>query len=157
MDWFLYDIGLRYERVKKVLRIIFRSNCSELFCKKGVLKNFAILLKKRLQQRCFPVNFAKFLFYRTPPVATSIFFYRGNRTEIEYKTLRRRPRRPRSALCTFNLGLASTRFRLMFHSHWNKVDSLKMQIKRLVSTVKIGLNELNIRKFSRSGRWLVHS
>ena len=75
MDWFLYDIGLRYERVKKVLRIIFRSNCSELFCKKGVLKNFAILLKKRFQQRRFPVNFAKFLFYRTPPVATSIFYF----------------------------------------------------------------------------------
>ena len=55
--------------------------------KKGVLRNFAkfteqhlclrpaILFKKRLWHRCFPVNFAKFfiehLFYRTPPVAAS--------------------------------------------------------------------------------------
>ena len=64
----------------------------EVFCKKGVLKNFAkstgkhlcqsllfnnkatglvpaSLLKKKLWYRCFPVNFAKFLrgpFYRTP-------------------------------------------------------------------------------------------
>ena len=37
-----------------------------MFCKKGVLKNFAkftpaTLFKKRLSHRCFPVNFAKFL------------------------------------------------------------------------------------------------
>ena len=35
----------------------------------------AVLLKKRLRQRCFPVNFAKLFkndfFYRTPPVAHS--------------------------------------------------------------------------------------
>ena len=65
----------------------------EVFYKIGVFKNFAkftwnskftcaracqsqpaTLLKKRLSQRCFPVNFAKFLrtpFYRTPPVAAS--------------------------------------------------------------------------------------
>ena len=68
-----------------------------MVCKKGVLRNFekftgkhlcqrfffnkvidlspAILLKKRLQHRCFPVNFAKFLrntfSQRTPPVAAS--------------------------------------------------------------------------------------
>ena len=43
-----------------------------MFCKKGVLRNFAIFtgkhrcnfIKKRLYHRCFPVNFAKFL--RTP-------------------------------------------------------------------------------------------
>ena len=42
---------------------------SEVFCKKGILRNFAkftgkhpaTLLKKRLWHRCFPVNFAKFL------------------------------------------------------------------------------------------------
>ena len=37
----------------------------------------ATLLTKRLLHRCFPVNFAKFLrtsfFYRTPPVAASVF------------------------------------------------------------------------------------
>ena len=58
------------------------SSRPEVFCKKGVLKDFAkfsgthlcqgfffvdrlaTLLKKRLWHRCFPVNFAKFL--RTP-------------------------------------------------------------------------------------------
>ena len=54
-----------------------RRSRPEVFCKKVVLKNFpkftvkhlwslrpATLLKKRLQHRCFPVNFEKFL--RTP-------------------------------------------------------------------------------------------
>ena len=63
-----------------------RSSCPEVFCKKGVLRNFAkftgkhlchslflnkvaglrpaTLLKKRLWHRCFPVNLVKFL--RTP-------------------------------------------------------------------------------------------
>ena len=63
-----------------------RSSCPEVFCKKGVLRDFAkftgmhlcqglifnkvaglrsaTLLEKRLWHRCFPVNFAKFL--RTP-------------------------------------------------------------------------------------------
>ena len=62
---------------------LFRSSFPEVFCKKGVLRNFAkftgkylcqslffnkvvglrpaTLLKKRLKHRCFPVNFAKFL------------------------------------------------------------------------------------------------
>ena len=69
-----------------------RNSCLEVFCKKGLLKNFAkftgkhlcqnlffnkvadlrpaTLFKKRFWHRCFPVNFAKFLrntnFYRTP-------------------------------------------------------------------------------------------
>ena len=41
-----------------------RSSRPDVFCEKGVLRNFATLLKKRLWHRCFPVNFAKFL--RTP-------------------------------------------------------------------------------------------
>ena len=74
-----------------------RSIRPDVFCKKGVLRNFAkftgkhlcqsiffnkvadrsaTLLKKRLWHRCFPVNFAKFLrtpfFHRTPLVAASI-------------------------------------------------------------------------------------
>ena len=57
---------------------LYRSSHPEVFCKKGVLRNFAKLtgehlcqspvqawpanlLTKRLWQRCFPVNFAKFL------------------------------------------------------------------------------------------------
>ena len=61
----------------------YRSSRPELFCKKGVLRNFtkftekhrsqslffnkvadlrpATLLKKRIWRRCFPVNFDKFL------------------------------------------------------------------------------------------------
>ena len=49
----------------------YRSSPPEVFCKKGVLRNFAkfkgkylqaaTLLKKRLWHRYFPVNFAKFL------------------------------------------------------------------------------------------------
>ena len=64
------------------LDMICRISRPELFCKKGILKNFSkftgkylcqrlffnkisglrpeILLKKRLWHRCFPVNFAKF-------------------------------------------------------------------------------------------------
>ena len=75
-----------------------KSSRPEVFCEKGVLKNFtkvtgkhlcqglffnkvadqrpATLLKKRLWNRCFPVNFVKFLrtpiFFRTPMVAASI-------------------------------------------------------------------------------------
>ena len=52
---------------------IFRSSCSEVFCKEGALKNFTkftgkhlclrpgTLLKKRLWHRCFPVNIVKLL------------------------------------------------------------------------------------------------
>ena len=70
-----------------------------MFCKKGVLRNFAKFTGKHLCQRllfnkvagrackslwhrCFPVNFAKLLrtpsFYRTPPVAACFhnnYFY----------------------------------------------------------------------------------
>ena len=63
--------------------LFFRSSLPKVFCKKGVLRNFAkftgkhlcqglffdkvaglrpaILLKMRLWHRCFPVNFVKFL------------------------------------------------------------------------------------------------
>ena len=58
----------------------YRTSRLEVFCKKGVLKNFANFtgkrlcwslflinfIKMRLQRRCFPVKFAKFL--RTPIV-----------------------------------------------------------------------------------------
>ena len=69
--------------ITKKNRTKFRSSRPEVFCKKGVLENFAKFtekhlcqsLLKRLRHRCFPVNFAKFLttpfFYRTPPVAAS--------------------------------------------------------------------------------------
>ena len=52
---------------------LFRGNRAEVFCEKGILRNFAnftgklpclrppTLLKKTLWHRCFPVNFAKFL------------------------------------------------------------------------------------------------
>ena len=53
--------------------LMIKCSRPEVFCKKGVLKNLAkftakhlcwslfFILKKRLQHRCFPVNFAKFL------------------------------------------------------------------------------------------------
>ena len=72
-----------------------RSSCPEVFCKKGVLRNFAkftgkhlcqslffnkfaglrstTLLKKRLSHRCFPVNFAKFL--RTPFLTKHLWYF----------------------------------------------------------------------------------
>ena len=76
----MYYISLRK------LSLFFRYSRPEVFCKKGVLRNFvkfigkhlrkslcfkkvagprpATLLKKSLLRRCFPVNFTKFL--RTP-------------------------------------------------------------------------------------------
>ena len=82
---------------------IFRSSRPEVFCKKGVLKSFAkftekllckslflnkvadqwpaTLFKKGLWNRCFPVDFAKFLrlfFFRTPLMAASEYFFHLN-------------------------------------------------------------------------------
>ena len=73
-------------RDQKYSILLLRTSRPEVFCKKGVLRNFtkftgkhlcqslffnkvaglrpATLLKKRLWHRCFPVNFVKFL--RTP-------------------------------------------------------------------------------------------
>ena len=63
--------------------ILCQKQPPEVFCKKGVLRNFskftgglrpATLLKKRLWYRYFPVNFAKFqntFLYRTSLVAAS--------------------------------------------------------------------------------------
>ena len=99
------NISLSWERrcswclqlVIFIFLLLFRSSRPKVFCKRGVLKNFAnftgrhlcqnlflnkiaglrpaTLLKKRLWHRCFPVNFLKFLkntfSYRTPPVAAS--------------------------------------------------------------------------------------
>ena len=81
---------MSYKQYHKDLQI-FRSSRPEVFCKKGIQRNFtkftgkhlcqrlffnkvaglrpATLLKKSLWHRCFPVNFAKFL--RTP-------FYKEN-------------------------------------------------------------------------------
>ena len=71
------------DQARRKLWIQSKSSCPEVFCKKGVLKNFAkftgkhlcqsLFFNKKLWHRCLPVNFAKFLrtrfFYRTPPVA----------------------------------------------------------------------------------------
>ena len=65
---------------KVTLGADYRSGCTEVFCKKAILRNFAkftgkhmcqiiffnkvaglSFLKKRLWHRCFSVNFAKFL------------------------------------------------------------------------------------------------
>ena len=58
--------------LRKYLLTMNRSRHTEVFCKRGVLSNFAkftvklrlrpaTLFKKRLWHRCFPVNFEKFL------------------------------------------------------------------------------------------------
>ena len=85
-----------------------RKRLSEVYCKKGILRNFAnftgqhlyqgllfikvaslrpvTLLKMRLWHRCFPVDFAKFLkntfCYRTPLVAASGILYRQLTTDF---------------------------------------------------------------------------
>ena len=49
--------------------------CQSLFYNKVAGLRAATLLKNRVWQRCFPVNFPKFLrtpFYKTPPVAASV-------------------------------------------------------------------------------------
>ena len=69
----------------RVVAPLKQKQSPELFCKKGVLRNFAkltgkhlcqsvshrpaALLKKRLWHRCFPVNFAQFS--RTPTLVTA--------------------------------------------------------------------------------------
>ena len=49
----------------KIILNLARSSRPEVFCKKGVLRNFAKFAGKhlcpRLGHRCLPVNFAKFL------------------------------------------------------------------------------------------------
>ena len=64
----------KYIQYTDLLAITFRSSRKEVFCKKGVLRNFAKFTGKHLCQslffnnvaglRCFPVNFTKSL--RTP-------------------------------------------------------------------------------------------
>ena len=79
--WFrLFVTHQVYEFLLENICISFRSSRPEVFCKKGVLKNFTKFTEKHLCQnlfslkvaglkkepwhRCFPVNFVKFL--RTP-------------------------------------------------------------------------------------------
>ena len=50
--------------VRNLDGVVLRSSHLKVFCEKGVLRNFAKFTGKHLCQRCFPVNFAKYL--RTP-------------------------------------------------------------------------------------------
>ena len=62
--------------LKKFLKFTGKHMYQSLFLNKVAGLRSATLLKKRLRHWCFPVNFAKFLrthFYRTPPVAASVF------------------------------------------------------------------------------------
>ena len=92
-----WKIGLKWVTRKKEFiqqkNVIYRSSCTEVFCKKGVLRNLAkftgkhlcqilffnkvaglpaTLLKYRIWHKCFPVNFAKFL--RTPFVTRHLWW-----------------------------------------------------------------------------------
>ena len=80
-NFILCAVAYHYSRVRGPIK--FRSSPSQMFFKKGVLKNFVnfsgkhlcwslffnivagiqtcYFIKKRLQHRCFPVKFAKFL------------------------------------------------------------------------------------------------
>ena len=61
---------------------MFRSSCPEVFCGKGVLRNFiqfagkhlcqSLFLKEKFWHRCFHMNFAKFL--RTPFLAKHLWW-----------------------------------------------------------------------------------
>ena len=65
--------------LKQRTLFIIRSNRSEVFCKKGVLRNFSKFAGKHVpesQEQVFSSEFYKFskntFFYRTPSVAASI-------------------------------------------------------------------------------------
>ena len=61
----------------KISQISRESNCVGVSFNKVAELRVCNFIKKRLQHRCFPVKFAKFLgtpfFHRTPPVAASDF------------------------------------------------------------------------------------
>ena len=93
-----------YVKKFKSSYLSFRSSCPKVFCKKGVFRNFAkfirkhlcqslflgmrpaTLLKKRLWNRCFPVNFAKFL--RTSFLKENVRWLLLFLWKIIYETLR---------------------------------------------------------------------
>ena len=71
MDWFLYDSGLRHERVKDAVSNFLTLPVSNIFnyvfkdtltLKKGNVKDSLhglLFCIKKVKYRCFPVNFAK--------------------------------------------------------------------------------------------------
>ena len=78
LTWFINKYSTKFhgiyffnETFKTTKMITTRSSRSEVFCRKDVHRNFptftwkhlrpATILKKRLWNRCFPVNFLKFL------------------------------------------------------------------------------------------------
>ena len=61
VDCTFYKSTIKSNCVLLSCHVRVRSSRQELFCKKGVLRNFAKFLKKRLWHRCFTVSFAKFL------------------------------------------------------------------------------------------------
>ena len=79
MDWFLYDIGLRHERVKRpslysqrrsiddFVKWQLQKQSPEVFCKSDVLKNFAKFTGKRLCQSLFFNKVAGGYFWWLPP------------------------------------------------------------------------------------------
>ena len=58
LDQYCWQVLLHSRNSDIFFFSITRSSCPEVFCKKGVLKNF---IKFRGKHRCFPVNFVKFL------------------------------------------------------------------------------------------------
>ena len=62
--WFILFCSLRKRVLRNFAKFTGKSLCQSLFLNKVAGLRPAILLKKSLWHRCFPVNFAKFL--RTP-------------------------------------------------------------------------------------------
>ena len=86
----------------------FRSSRPQILLKIGVLKSFkkfhrktseleSLFNKKKIQHRCFPVKFTKFLktrsFYRAPPVAASINWNTEKSTILNSEGLKRGTKR----------------------------------------------------------------
>ena len=64
------------------------NTCVEVaFFKDVAGQRSAGLLKKRLQRNCFPVNFEKHLFYRTPPVTAFVCWNYSSAVKISQSVL----------------------------------------------------------------------
>ena len=69
--WVFYKKGV----LKDFPKFTGKHFCRALFFNKITAQRPATLLKKRIRNRCFPMNFVKFLkttFYRTPPATVSV-------------------------------------------------------------------------------------
>ena len=123
-------------------KISTRSNHPEVFCKKGVLRNFAKFTGKHLCQSLFfnkvtglrPTTFSNEIFkntffYRTPPLAASLqrhIFFTGYQTKRVIKFLFRKLMTPWTLRFIFNHPLSNGRGR----GGWREVRNTKIWVSR---------------------------